>query len=83
MEHNLSNTIALLTRTPATLDTLLRDLPDAWTHSNDLGGQLKADNFWTGKTDNFRRPRLVSSTSMCPPFASPYGLSSASFWVRT
>jgi hypothetical protein len=24
---------------------------------NRLGGQLKTDNFWTGKTDNFRRPR--------------------------
>ncbi len=48
-----------------------------------LGGQLKTDNFWTGKTDNSRRPRLVSSTSMCPPSASPCGLSSASFSVRT
>jgi hypothetical protein len=47
-----------------------------------LGGQLKTDNFWTGKTDNFPRPRLVSSTSMCPPSASPCGLSSASFSVR-
>src|SRR5579864_8121150 len=48
-----------------------------------LGGQLKTDNFWTGKTDNFRRSRLVSSTSRCPPSASPCGLSSASFSVRT
>jgi hypothetical protein len=22
-----------------------------------LGGRLKTDNFWTGKTDNFRRGR--------------------------
>jgi hypothetical protein len=35
MEHNLSDTIALLTRTPSTLNALLRDLPDAWTHSNE------------------------------------------------
>jgi len=35
MEHNLEHTIALLTRTPATLDALLRDLPDAWTRSNE------------------------------------------------
>lgn len=35
MEHNLSDTIALLTRTPSTLNALLRDLPDTWTHSNE------------------------------------------------
>jgi len=35
MEHNLEHTIALLTRTPAALDALLRDLPDAWTRSNE------------------------------------------------
>jgi hypothetical protein len=31
MEHNLPQTIALLTRTPAALGALLRDLPEAWT----------------------------------------------------
>ena len=35
MEHNLEHTIALLTRTPGALDSLLRDLPDAWTRSNE------------------------------------------------
>lgn len=30
-EHNLHHTIALLTRTPATLNALLRDLPETWT----------------------------------------------------
>ena len=35
MEHNLEHTIALLTRTPAALDALLRDMPDAWTCSNE------------------------------------------------
>jgi hypothetical protein len=34
-EHNLVQTIALLERTPVTLDTLLRDLPQVWTHSNE------------------------------------------------
>ncbi len=29
VEHNLQNTICLLSRTPATLNALLRDLPDA------------------------------------------------------
>lgn len=35
MEHNLEYTIALLTRTPAALDALLRDMPDAWTRCNE------------------------------------------------
>src|SRR5215469_9696548 len=35
MEHNLQNTMSLLARTPATLDALLRDLPEAWTFSNE------------------------------------------------
>ncbi|MGD0443361.1 MAG: DinB family protein [Edaphobacter sp.] len=35
MEHNLPQTIALLTSTPATLNALLRDLPDAWTMQNE------------------------------------------------
>lgn len=38
MDHNLENTIAFLTRTPATLDALLRDLPENWTHSNEGDG---------------------------------------------
>ena len=35
MEPDLRQTIALLARTPATLNVLLRDLPDALTHSNE------------------------------------------------
>lgn len=35
MPHDLQDTIALLTQTPATLDALLRDLPDAWTRRNE------------------------------------------------
>jgi hypothetical protein len=30
-----AESIALLTRTPATLNTLLRGLPDVWTHCNE------------------------------------------------
>jgi hypothetical protein len=33
MEQNLSTTMALLERTPASLNALLRGLPDAWTQS--------------------------------------------------
>lgn len=34
-EHNLQNTIALLTRTPVALDALLRDLPEIWIDGNE------------------------------------------------
>lgn len=38
MEQNLSETIALLRRTPVALDALLRGLPEVWT-SRDEGGE--------------------------------------------
>lgn len=37
MEHNLEDSIALLSRTPAALNALLRDLPDSWTSQNEGG----------------------------------------------
>jgi hypothetical protein len=39
--HNLQHTIALLTRTPAALDALLRDLPEIWTLRNE------GENTWS------------------------------------
>ena len=41
MDHNLSQTIALLARTPATLNALLCDLPEAWTLQNE------GENTWS------------------------------------
>jgi hypothetical protein len=41
MEQNLENTIALLERTPGTLNALLRDLPEVWTESNE------GENTWS------------------------------------
>jgi len=35
MEYNLEKSIALIARTPAVLDTMLRDLPDEWTMRNE------------------------------------------------
>jgi hypothetical protein len=35
MGHDLQHSLALLTRTPAALDALLRDLPDTWTRYNE------------------------------------------------
>ena len=41
MEQTLSQTIALLTHTPAALNALLRNLPDAWTSPNE------GENTWS------------------------------------
>ena len=41
MHLNIQDAVALLTRTPAVLDALLRDLPDGWTRSNE------GDNTWS------------------------------------
>lgn len=35
MEYRLDEAIAVLERTPAALDALLRGLPESWTHSNE------------------------------------------------
>ena len=40
--QDLSQTVALLSRTPAVLDVLLRDLPDIWTHRNEGGDSWNA-----------------------------------------
>jgi DinB superfamily len=40
-QHNLQHTISLLTRTPAALDALLRDLPETWTFRNE------GENTWS------------------------------------
>lgn len=35
MQHNLPHTLSLLSRTPATLHALLKDLPEEWTLQNE------------------------------------------------
>ena len=42
MEFDLKHSIALLSRTPAALDALLRGLPDVWTHGNEGEGTWSA-----------------------------------------
>jgi hypothetical protein len=42
MAINLEETIAMLTRTPAALDALLRDLPEIWTLRNEGDGTWSA-----------------------------------------
>jgi len=64
MEHNWPQTIALLSRTPAALNALLRDLPETWTFPNE------GENTWSAfdvvghlvhgeRTDWMPRARMV------------------------
>jgi hypothetical protein len=64
LTHNLTDTIALLSRTPAALDALLRDLPAPWTRCNE------GENTWNAyeivghlihgeRTDWMPRTRMV------------------------
>jgi hypothetical protein len=43
MDHNLELTIALLARTPATLDAMLRELPEEWTRARE--GEKTFDSY--------------------------------------
>lgn len=64
MEFNLQHTISLLSRTPAALNALLRDLPEAWTLCNE------GENTWSAfdvvahlihceRTDWIPRARII------------------------
>src|ERR1700756_2485449 len=73
MEHNLQHTISLLTRTPAALNALLRDLPESWTFRNE------GENTWSAfdvvghlihgeRTDWIPRARRVLQLGETQPF---------------
>lgn len=64
MQHNVQHTVSLLTRTPAALNALLRDLPETWTFGNE------GENTWSAfdvlghlisgeRTDWMPRVRIV------------------------
>ena len=42
MQQNLQHTMALLARTPSSLNALLRDLPEEWTMQNEGGNTFNA-----------------------------------------
>ena len=73
MKHNLAQTISLLTRTPAALNALLRDLPEAWTFRNE------GENTWSvfdvvghlihgERTDWMPRAKIVLQFGETQPF---------------
>lgn len=74
MSHTLQDTITLLTRTPAMLDALLRELPESWTHRNE------GENTWTAfdvvahlihaeHTDWIPRSKIILQFGDKQPFA--------------
>ncbi len=73
MEQSLQQTTSLLTRTPAALNALLRDLPDAWTMRNE------GDNTWSAfevvghlihgdRTDWMTRAKIILQLGQSQPF---------------
>jgi hypothetical protein len=73
MESSLPQIIALLSRTPATLDALLRDLPDFWTTRNE-GGETFSPFDVIGhlihgeRTDWMPRTRIILEHGDSQPF---------------
>jgi hypothetical protein len=72
-EFSLAEAIALLTRTPATLNALLRGLPDIWVHGNegkdswsafDIVGHLA----FLERTDWMTRVRVILENGETRPF---------------
>jgi DinB superfamily len=66
MEFSLDNSIALLSRTPAALDGLLRGLPEAWTLSNE--GPIKPkgkDRPEAGDEESWSPRRVVAHLIYC------------------
>jgi hypothetical protein len=73
MAHDLQQTTSLLTRTPAALDAMLRDLPETWTLRNE------GENTWSvfdivghlihgERTDWMPRVRMVLQAGESQPF---------------
>jgi hypothetical protein len=72
-EFNLADSIALLTRTPAALDALVRGLPNTWVRSNegkdswspyDIVGHLIVGE----RTDWMTRARIILENGEARPF---------------
>jgi hypothetical protein len=73
MEFNLPETIAVLNRTPAVLNSLLRGLPESWTQSNEGQGTWNAfaivGHLIHGeRTDWIPRARTILSDGENRPF---------------
>lgn len=73
MAHDLEHTIALLSRTPSTMNALLRDLPEEWTHRNEGDGTFSAFDvighlIHGDRTDWIPRARIILEHGDTKPF---------------
>jgi hypothetical protein len=73
MKHDLEETFALIERTPTTLNTLLRDLPESWTHRNEGGESWSAYDIvghliHGERTDWMARTRRILESGESVPF---------------
>ncbi|HEY1984982.1 MAG TPA: DinB family protein [Terracidiphilus sp.] len=73
MEQNLESTVALLARTPAALDALLRGLPDAWTRANEGDNTMSpfdviAHLVQSEKENWIPRARMILHSGQSVPF---------------
>lgn len=72
-EFNLTEAIALLSRTPATLDVLLRGMPDIWAHRNEGNDTWSAFDIvghliFGERTDWMPRLRIILENGESRPF---------------
>jgi hypothetical protein len=73
MAHNLEHTIAVLSRTPSTMNAMLRDLPEEWTHRNEGDGTFSAFDvighlIHGDRTDWIPRARIILEHGDTKPF---------------
>ena len=73
MDQSLPRTIALLSRTPAALNALLRDLPDDWTMHNEGGDTFTVPDvvghlIHTDRTNWLPRARMILEHGETRPF---------------
>ena len=73
MAHNLEHTIAVLSRTPSTMNAMLRDLPEEWIHRNEGDGTFSAFDvighlIHGDRTDWIPRARIILELGDTKPF---------------
>jgi DinB superfamily len=73
MDFNLGNSLALLERTPAIVDALLRGLPEAWTAGNEGDRtwtpiDVLAHLYYTDRCNWMPRLRLILASGESEPF---------------
>lgn len=73
MRYNLQETISLLARTPATLNALLRDLPETWTLCTEGKGtwspsEVVAHLIYGERTDWILRTKILLQFGESKPF---------------